>query len=85
VGWNVCYPFNTTSDGDSNVAKETDPVKRAELHAARSHLLVLERGLSMARLHANEGGNVEAGKQIQKARELVNVAMNELVESLAVN
>lgn len=67
------------------MAKENDPVKRAELHAARSHLLVLEHSLSMARQHSTAGGNLEAAKQIVKARELVNIAMGDLVESLAVN
>lgn len=64
--------------------KETDDKKRRELHAAREHLMVLEHGLTFARMDAREGGATSAERHIILAQDHLSQAMGKLVERLAV-
>lgn len=68
-----------------NERRESDPVKRAELHASRATIMGVDHLLSAARFQAVAGGSNEAAKKIQSARDDLDVALRAIVELLATN
>lgn len=66
--------------------RETDPVKRVRLHAARSILMGIDSLITFAAQHAREGGCPEAVTLIRRAQGNLRKAVDEvIVERLATN
>lgn len=65
--------------------RESDPTRRAELHAARATLMGVDHLLNFARQQAASGGRGDIRSKILRGQGELDKAMTALVEALATN